>query len=154
MPKIVTSEEYLSRARAVHGDKYNYVTSTLSSANKPSTILCLLHGAFQQRLANHLLGAGCPACAGRGVDWIKRFREVHGDRYDYSRTVFSMYKNPVEIICPDHGVFYQTPDNHYRKKQGCPKCKGARIRASKQMSIDSFINKATEVPIGGYSMKS
>lgn len=150
MPKLVTPQEYLARAQKVHGGKYQYDTSTLCSANGQATIFCLLHGAFQQRLANHLLGAGCPQCAGKGVDWVERFRSVHGDRYDYSRVQYTDYKKPVEIICPEHGAFTQTPDNHFRGKQGCPKCKGARIRASKQMSVEEFIRRATEVHGGRF----
>ena len=150
MPKIVTPQEYLARAKAVHGDRYAYDTSTLRSANKDATITCLLHGAFTQRLANHLLGAGCPSCAGRGVDWVERFRSVHGGRYNYDDVVFVGYKTPVKIVCPEHGVFTQTPDNHYRNAQGCPKCKGARIRASKQLPVAEFVRRATEVHGGRF----
>lgn len=150
MPKIVTPQEYLARAKAVHGDRYVYDTSTLRSANKEATITCLLHGAFSQRLANHLLGAGCPSCAGRGVDWIGRFRSVHGERYNYDDVIFTGYKTPVNIGCPEHGVFTQTPDNHYRNAQGCPKCKGARIRASKQLPVAEFVRRATEVHGGRF----
>jgi len=150
MPKIVTPEEYLARAQRAHDSRYTYDISTLSSSNGLATITCLIHGAFQQKLANHLLGAGCPQCAGRGVNWVARFRSVHGDRYDYSRVQYKDYKQPVEITCPEHGAFFQTPDNHYRGKQGCPKCKGARIRAAKQLSVEEFIRRATVVHEGKY----
>lgn len=150
MPKIVAPEEYLARAQQAHGGRYTYDIATLRSASGLASITCLIHGAFKQRLANHLLGVGCPQCAGRGVDWIGRFKSVHGDTYDYSRVQYKDYKQPVEIVCPEHGVFFQTPDNHYRGKQGCPKCKGARIRTAKQLSVEEFIRRATIVHQGKY----
>lgn len=154
MPKLVTPQEYLARAQAVHAGRYTYESSTLCSANAKATIFCSLHGAFQQKLANHLRGVGCPACAGRGVDWVERFRSVHGDRYDYSAVEFIEYKQPVKIRCHEHGEFLQTPDNHYRGKQGCPKCKGQRIRKIKQMPVREFIRRATEVHQGKFLYKN
>jgi hypothetical protein len=45
----------------------------------------------------------------------------------------------------------QTPDNHYRGRQGCPKCKGAKIRTAKQTKIVDFINRAMLVHKGRYT---
>lgn len=151
MPKKVTPGEYLLRAITAHGGRYTYDKATLLGATSLARITCPLHGVFVQKLANHLNGAGCPKCAGRGVDWVERFRSVHGDLYDYSQTVFVGYKTPVVIICKDHGPFTQTPDNHYRGRQGCPKCKGLRIRAAKQLPISEFISRATAVHGGRFT---
>lgn len=54
--------------------------------------------------------------------FIEEARQVHGDKYDYSKVVYNNCDEKVEIICKKHGVFYQSPYNHCRKKQGCPKC--------------------------------
>lgn len=53
--------------------------------------------------------------------FVERARAVHGDMYDYSRVVMRGMRNPVEIICPEHGPFMQRPGDHVRG-QGCPKC--------------------------------
>lgn len=53
---------------------------------------------------------------------ISKFRNVHGDRYDYSKVVYVDMNSKVTIICPEHGEFYVTPDNHLRGR-GCPRCK-------------------------------
>lgn len=37
--------------------------------------------------------------------WIKRAKEVHGDLYDYSKTVYKSCKDKVTITCPIHGDF-------------------------------------------------
>jgi Zn finger protein HypA/HybF involved in hydrogenase expression len=104
---------------------------------------CWTHGAFYPKALNFLYGGtGCPKCAGRAVDWVERFKSVHGDKYDYSQFEYQDYKQPAVIVCSTHGEFMQTPDNHYRGKQGCPQCKGKRIQLSKQMSFTDFVQKA------------
>ena len=52
---------------------------------------------------------------------ISRFRDVHGDRYDYSKVVYADMNSKVTIICPEHGEFEQTPNMHLRGR-GCPYC--------------------------------
>jgi protein-arginine kinase activator protein McsA len=52
---------------------------------------------------------------------IERFRQAHGDRYDYSAVDYEKSDSRVRIICPDHGEFPQTPRSHWRN-HGCPKC--------------------------------
>ena len=150
MPKQLPPENYLARAQATHKNHYSYDISTFRRLKDPVAIMCPTHGAFSQQLGNHLSGAGCPQCAGRNVDWIERFRTVHGGLYDYSRVVYVGHQDNVEIICGVHGPFFQTPDNHYRGRQGCPSCKGARIRASKQLPVEEFIRRATAVHNGRY----
>lgn len=46
----------------------------------------------------------------------------HNNFYDYSLVDYINSKTKVKIICPIHGVFEQTPSNHY--KYGCLKCSG------------------------------
>lgn len=55
-------------------------------------------------------------------EFIKRAREVHGDKYDYSLVRYVNSRTDVDIICPIHGVFPQSPSGHIHQKQGCPKC--------------------------------
>ena len=54
-------------------------------------------------------------------EFIKDARAVHGDRYDYSKVEYNGNKVKVEIICPEHGAFFQAPAKHL-SGQGCPKC--------------------------------
>jgi len=145
MPPRKTPEEYLDRCLVVHNGRYSYDKTTFSRSADPVTIYCPDHGRFSQKLLNHLNGVGCPKCAGRGVDWVARFRSVHGDTYDYSLVRYEGYKKKVEIICPEHGSFWQSPDNHYRRKQGCPECGHARVRTAKQMPVQEFVRRAREI---------
>lgn len=52
---------------------------------------------------------------------IKDFIKVHGDLYDYSLVNYQTSKTKVKIICQEHGIFEQTPNNHLNG-QHCPKC--------------------------------
>ncbi len=55
--------------------------------------------------------------------YIDKFRNIFGDRYDYTNTKIIKSNQKVEIGCKSHGSFFVTPNNHLNKKSGCPKCK-------------------------------
>ena len=55
-------------------------------------------------------------------EYIRRSRAVHGNKYDYSRTVVASATAKVVIICPKHGPFEQAPSVHYSQGCGCPSC--------------------------------
>lgn len=54
-------------------------------------------------------------------EFIDRSGKIHR-KYDYSLTEFKSYKEKVQIICPEHGIFEQTPNNHLYGKKGCKFC--------------------------------
>lgn len=56
--------------------------------------------------------------------FISQAREIHGDKYDYSKVEYVNHRVYVEIICPKHGSFWQRPDVHISQKSLCPKCRG------------------------------
>lgn len=145
MPKQVTRAEVIERFKITHGDTYSYDRFVYTKSLAKSVITCPEHGDFLQSPANHSNGAGCPKCAGRGVDWLSRFRAVHGYTYEYPNFVFTGYKTPVRIVCSVHGAFYQTPDNHYRNRQGCPACKGHKLSVARRLSLGEFIHRANKV---------
>ena len=73
----------------------------------------------------HTKGQGCPKCSGKYIptteEWIENARNVHGDKYDYSKVKYVGTHTKVCIICPIHGGFEQTPHNHL-EGQSCPTC--------------------------------
>lgn len=58
--------------------------------------------------------------------FITDARRQFGNRFSYDRVRYIRQKIPVEIVCPDHGRFSQTPDKHLQSTTGCPKCAIAR----------------------------
>ena len=150
MKKIkLTTEEFIKRAKEVHGDKYDYSKVNYVNRKAKIIIICPIHGEFLQSPGNHLSGAGCPEC-GRirtinsrrltTEEFIKRAREIHGDKYDYSKVNYINSITPVTIICPVHGEFKQRPDNHIFGKTGCPYCNGGM-----KYTQEEFIKRAKEV---------
>ena len=121
----LTTEEFIKKAKEIHGDKYNYSRAVYKNSTTPIEIFCKIHGYFSQTSKIHLRGHGCPECSGLNrltVDkFIKRAREVHGQLYDYSKVDYKNIKTPVEIYCKVHGYFSQKPVNHLQGS-GCPKC--------------------------------
>ena len=137
-----TTEDFIKRAKAVHGTKYDYSKVVYSDSNQKVEIICPIHGSFWQRPTSHLKGNGCPKCVGRNKtteEFIKRAKAVHGDKYDYSMVNYVDAKTNVEIICPEHGSFWQKPSNHLNGK-GCPFCVG-----NIKLTTEEFIAKAREV---------
>lgn len=55
-------------------------------------------------------------------EFIEKAKKIHGSKYDYSNVVYKGNKIHVEIICPEHGPFWQRPDSHVVRGQGCPFC--------------------------------
>ncbi|WP_335977693.1 hypothetical protein [Gaetbulibacter jejuensis] len=54
--------------------------------------------------------------------FLARAKEVHGDKYDYSKVDYQTTEKKVIIICKEHGEFLMRPRAHYADKRGCPNC--------------------------------
>ena len=141
MGKKLTTKEFVKKARQIHGDKYDYSKIEYKGANNKVCIICPIHGEFWQKAITHLNGSGCIKCANKmhhTLDsFIKKAKEVHGDKYDYSKVEYINNKTKVCIICPEHGEFWQRPDKHLSRGSGCPKCGG-----TSKLKLSEFIEKA------------
>ncbi len=78
------------------------------------------------------------------VEFIKKAREVHGDKYDYSKVEYVDSRTKVCIICPEHGEFWQKPNIHLQKK-GCLKCGRQRTARFHSKSKEQFLQDAKKV---------
>jgi hypothetical protein len=122
--KNVNINTYLERFKIVHGDRYDYSLVEYKDCDTLVNIICRIHGIFQQSPYNHSKGQNCPTCIGRNKTnekIIKEFKEIHGDKYDYSLIDYENDKTKLKIICKIHGIFKKTYNQHKRNK-GCPKC--------------------------------
>ena len=147
MPRKLTREAFIEKARKIHGNKYDYSKVFYINSKTSVIIICPIHGEFLQRPNNHLLGQGCPKCkaeksARRSTreDFIEKARKIHGDKYDYSKVVYINNSTPVIIICPEHGEFLQTPCSHLYGS-GCSKCRYIHKKPSKNKRIHGKKNK-------------
>lgn len=156
MPKMMTSEQWIERARAVWGDTYTYANTEYKGQKYKVIITCKVHGDFEVLPGNHLTkGSGCPMCSKHKrrttETFIAEAVTKHGAQYDYSEVIFTGVHNKVTITCKDHGRFEITPEGHLTNVAGCPKCGHQRISEVRSMSQQEFINKATEAHNGLYS---
>lgn len=121
--KKLSNEEFIEKAKEVHGNKYDYSKVIYTKAFNKVCIICPEHGEFWQLPVVHLRGSGCKKCSHTlNVDsFITKAKEVHGNKYDYSKVKYKGYNEKVCIICPEHGEFLQTP-HHHLAGSGCQKC--------------------------------
>ena len=136
--KSDTTEQFIEKAKQVHGDKYKYCEVVYKNAHCKIKIICKEHGIFEQKPNNHLQGQGCRDCRNQKSklkidEFIKDSNNVHKNKYDYSKVVYKRSDEKVIIICPEHGEFYQTPSNHKLGK-GCIKCAHEYV---KQINIEA-----------------
>ena len=117
--------------------RYDFSNASYTSALNPiEGIVCPEHGEFRQYAAQlRKDGAGCPKCGAekRGKskrllpeEFIAKCRELHLDKYDYSKTQYTTMTQKVRVICPEHGEFVTSPIKHLYSRQGCPECGAAK----------------------------
>ena len=140
----VNTENLIERCMKVHNNKYSYEKTKYIDANTKICVTCPVHGDFHILPFNHLGGQGCPKCKGRNLtqqEVINKFKEIHSNKYDYSKVIFTKMREKVCIICPEHGEFWQTPQKHING-QGCPKCSIKKRTKKSVLSLNTFIKRA------------
>ena len=75
--------------------------------------------------------------------WLERFRKVHGNKYDYSFSVFGVSEDKVKIYCTKCFIYFeQSPMSHYTNGSGCPSC-GSEARSKHfSMGLSAFLDRA------------
>ena len=95
-------------------------------SEKKIEIICKKHNRpFSKPAGKFLKGSECPICSGYydTDEFIRLSKEIHGDKYDYSKVNYISSGKPVEIICKKHNrPFNPTPKNFINNKTGCPFC--------------------------------
>lgn len=138
-------KKFIEKSKNVHGNKYDYSKVEYVNSLTKVCIICPEHGEFWQTPQSHCRGNSCPKCSNANRGRVKRWgvekfiyesEKIHGNKYDYSNVKYVNASTNVEIICPEHGIFSQTPSNHL-KGQGCPKCAGKNLSNSEV--INRFI---------------
>lgn len=123
--RTYTKKDFVDKCTKLHNGKYCYKKVVYTISQAKVVITCPEHGDFEQLAAVHLLGHGCPRCAGVArlgrKAFIERAREVHGDVYDYSRVQLQIITDKVTIGCRTHGWFEQVGHYHI-SGSNCPQC--------------------------------
>ncbi len=123
---------FSKKANEKHTDKYKYHKGIYINSFTKIEIICKKHGSFWQQPHDHLNGSGCPDCAREKQHQpiipiskvLKEAKKIHLNKYGYSWIDiinYSRKSDVVPIICPKHGIFYQSLEIHL-KGSGCPSC--------------------------------
>ena len=139
--KKSTLNEFIEKAKKIHGDKYDYSLIKYTNSKTKVEIICKEHGIFYQTPKAHLIH-NCPRCFGNArlstKEFIEKSVKIHGDKYDYSLVDYKNSDTIVQIICKKHGVFKQRSSTHLNG-HGCYKCSKHNI------NNDEFIEQARKV---------
>ena len=137
MAKKIYYEEFLSKAKEIWGDRFIYPELENFDYRKGIIeIICPIqgHGPFERVPMNHVYSnkhrkpAGCPECF-READrkakmkpfskFLEDARKIHGQKYEYVESTYDGAKKNMEIICPKHDSFQQSPDAHINGGSPC-----------------------------------
>ena len=149
--KRLTTEEFITKARAIHGNKYDYSKVEYKNSITKITVICPIHGEFKVIPNDHIhKKCGCTKCSNtyksNTEEFIAKAREIHGNKYDYSKVEYVNNKTKVCIICKEknilgetHGEFWQRPNDHLTE-YACPKCGNNNVPTTEE-----FIAKARAI---------
>ena len=153
-------EQIIKKANKIHNFKYDYSLFDLKRMIDKSSIICPIHGEFQQTMHDHLKGQGCPKC---GIERrsqsktlseeevIERIKKKHKGKYDTSKVKYNGSKNKITLICPMHGEF-SAKANDIFKGQGCPKCYNERRSEVNRKNPQQFIDEIDSLYNSKYDM--
>lgn len=133
---ILTNDFFIKKSQKKHQGKFDYIKSIYNGYDNEIIIICKKHGSFKTTPANHLntQNGGCNHCASNKnkttEGFIKKSKAIHGKKYNYSLVEYKNNYTKVKIICSKHGVFEQSPANHY--KYGCVKCSGKYLFSNEE----------------------
>lgn len=150
----LSTKSFIDKSNIIHNHKYDYSNTIYTLSKDLVTIICPIHGKFNQIANNHLMGKGCKKCRDDGnrkllSDFIDRANLFHNHKYDYSHVVYIRCDSDVEIICPTHGIFKQPPSRHLRCS-GCYLCSKVSMGKKLILSNDEFINRSIVIHCNKY----
>ena len=128
----LTFESWKEKACKIHNGFYSYIEFEYNGRNSIATVVCPLHGLFNQKCDSHLQGRGCQTCRyekvaqknGKTKDqFVEQANQVHCNKYDYSNFDYVNNKTASVVKCKACTFEWKVrPDNHLYDETGCPKC--------------------------------
>lgn len=82
-------------------------------------------------------------------DFIAKAKDFHGDKYDYTKTIYNGANEKVIITCKIHGDFSQLPTSHY--KTGCYDCGIETSKEKQRKNISKFLLEANKIHENKYN---
>lgn len=135
--KTLTVDQFISKAKELHGDKYDYNKVDYKNFYTKVDLICKDHGVFSIRPKDHLRAngehAGCPKCGDikAGISrtkstkyFLEKAVKSHSeDKFDYSKVDYKHYHSNIKVICKKHNLEFEvTPNNFTTNIHNCPEC--------------------------------
>lgn len=136
---------FLKKATDKWGNKYDYSKIIYKNPKTKVKIICPIHGGFYQSTDTHLKHECLKCSIEKNANnqrhdtnrFIEKAKKIHGEIYDYSKVDYKDNRIKVEIVCKEHGSFFQTPYNHLQNK-GCLHCKN---KSKGEEKIQKFLSE-------------
>jgi len=150
-------EDFISKAKKVHNDKYDYSHIDKYTNNKTKIkIRCHIHNIFEQRPDDHLDGHGCKGCAAEKIkqvkqysteDFIAKATHKYKERYDYSFVKYIDCNTPVKIKCNICNKTFSTKPRYHLADNGgsCNYCNNQFSKS--QIQWLEFLSKFYNITI-------
>ena len=125
--RSISQEEFIIRANKTHNNFYNYSKTVFKAMKQNIIIICPIHGEFEQSPEVHIYNTGgCKECFKDRIklsfeDFKDRVNKKYNNFFDYSKSYFKSMDDDIIIICPIHGEFIKSPNNHL-VSHGCKQC--------------------------------
>lgn len=117
---------FISKARETHGNEYDYSKVVYKNY---STKVIIIHNGREYHQTPHMHIQGYKPELNTSITnvhntdtFIKKAKEIHGDKYDYSKSIYVTSKSKLTVICEKHGEFAVSPNQHISRTSDCPKC--------------------------------
>jgi formylmethanofuran dehydrogenase subunit E len=152
-------QEFITKAKHIHGEKYEYSSFKYINYNTTGNIYCkTCKKYFKQSPSKHLAGQNCPTCAMKEAGINKKysqeeiisiFNTVHSS-YSYEMFEYLGYNIKGKIKCLKcENYFFQTPANHING-EGCPICSLQKRGLSKRLTKQQFVDMANSIHLERY----
>ena len=137
---------FITKAVQLHQNKYDYSKVDYVNNKTKVTIICPVHGEFEQTPNNHLKGNGCPKCYYDKLSsnkdlFVEKANIIHSNKYSYDKFIYTKATSKSIITCPIHGDFEQTPNSHLNGS-GCPICAKEKASENFRKPLEQWITEA------------
>jgi Zn finger protein HypA/HybF involved in hydrogenase expression len=78
-------------------------------------------------------------------EFLDKARNILGDNYLFNKTVYKDSHSKVVITCKQHGDFEERPCDVLYHESGCPKCRNEKIRRTKSLTTQQYIERAKKI---------
>ena len=115
--KKMPLKEYIEKVNKIHNNFYDYSLVKFENIHEQIKIICPIHGIVEMKASNHLHNKSkCKYCINNNLksnteDFIKKSKEIYGDKYDYSLVEYVDNKTDIKLIY-DGKIFEQNPKSH------------------------------------------